>query len=129
MGESGVRGFGWRDMTDEILKRIDALAAKLGVASDHLWRVLTQQARIEAIEDLAWAALFFALSGASIWAIRWVIARRDDDNIPGELGVVSVIAALVFFVVACNCIAGTPGMFLNPEYWALKQILETVKGK
>ena len=33
----------------EVLKRIDALAAKLGVAADHVWAVLVRQAQVEVI--------------------------------------------------------------------------------
>ena len=36
-------------MKEEVLTRLDVLAAKLGVAADHLWMVFTQQALLEGV--------------------------------------------------------------------------------
>lgn len=110
-------------MTDEVLKRLDALAAKLGVASAHLWEVLTRQARIEAIEDVFWALMWLTISVFLGFVSKILFFKKEQP----DAGLVVAIVSLVCFVAACGCISNTPGMFFNPEYWALKQILDTLK--
>jgi hypothetical protein len=113
-------------MTDEILKRLDVLAAKLGVTAGHLWGVLVAQAKIEAIEDIIWAALWAALS-----LVLGLVARKlyesNDENDNAALGIVLIGVAVGFLLISAAMISGTLGMLLNPEYWALKKVLEAMK--
>ncbi len=113
-------------MNGEILKRLDALAAKLGVTADHLWGVLIRQARIEAYEWIAWGALWLALS-----CLTWYLTIKlyKDDDKDGELLITMGIASLTTTVVGLICMSGTPGLLLNPEYWALKQVAAMLGGK
>ena len=57
-------------MTEEILKRVDALAAKLGVAATQLWAVLVHQARVRLITDVVELFLFAALGFGLVQVIR-----------------------------------------------------------
>lgn len=112
-------------MTDEILKRLDALAAKLGTTAQHLWAVLVREARIEAYEYVAWATLWLVLGAVA--AYRFRCCFKSDDL--GGPAIFCAIVATLFFLIACGCLAGLPGMLLNPEYWALQQVLKAASGK
>jgi hypothetical protein len=117
-------------MKDEILKRVDALAEKLGVASGELWKILVQQAHIVAIQT----GVEIVICGAiSIVGYRWMrrgfaAAEEDDwDSFPAVMigGLLMFFGGTLFAIV--NLIdVWTP--LLNPQYWALQQILETIKG-
>jgi hypothetical protein len=109
-------------MTDEIFKRIDALAAKLGVTASQIWAVLVKQARIEAVEDICWALFWFLLAGL-LSRMAWHAHKKDEES-SGEVIVFGVITAVVCIGVGMAFIAGTPGMILNPQYWALKRLAE-----
>ncbi len=113
-------------MNDEILKRVDALAAKLGVTVDHLWGVLIRQARIEWIEWIVWSILWFVLAAVTGVLIRVIYKREDGD---GDLFITSAIFAAGFVVAGLFCLSNTLGLFLNPEYWALKQVTSILCGK
>ncbi len=110
-------------MTDEILKRIDALAAKLGVTVNHLWAVLVKEARIEALESIGWGLMWFTFS---LYLTLFCKAawKRDDRNLDVPIAVGAI--ALVCFLAACYEVSGTVGMILNPEYWALKEVMKAV---
>ncbi len=113
-------------MNDEILKRIDLLAAKLGVTVDHLWGVLIRQARIDGIEWVAWGCLWFVLAaGLGVW-MRVIYKREDGD---GDTFITVALFATGFVLVGLFCLSNTLGLFLNPEYWALKQVTAMLCGK
>lgn len=103
-------------MSDEILKRIDVLAGKLGVTVEHLWGVLLRQARIEMWMDLAWASIFAA---ATITAAFYVRRRyREDDSVDVE-AIWFIACGLIFMIAAQSAFKE----WMSPEFWALKQII------
>src|SRR5579872_5645879 len=115
-------------MKDEILKRIDALADKLGIASSELWKVLLQQARVEAYIDIGYVGLGLALIVSGVLLIRRGVKMGEDweeypkFSLPGVL--LAAFGIPLFFVYLHS--TWTP--LFNPSYWALQQILETIKG-
>ena len=112
-------------MTDEILKRLDLLAAKLSTTVDHLWGVLLFQARIEAISDgLALVVTLFAAYWVYRWG-RWVAKNENqvDDLVWFPIGVLSVALGVIVFAE----LAYLPTELFNPQYFALHRILESLK--
>ncbi len=109
---------------------INDLAAKLGTTAEHLWAVLIRQAPISASTDI----LLLIASGVALWFALRIISRgmkglEESYNNEG-----TNMAILLFGGVACivSCILAVNlllslGMilagFFNPEYWALKQII------
>jgi predicted membrane channel-forming protein YqfA (hemolysin III family) len=113
-------------ITSELLKRLDALAAKLGTTGEHLWGVLLRQARIEAWSNLMLFVFALIVGCLSCFVISKVSKRDDsDDFIPVSLICILLAIGALAFVVEL------PGeiltKFLNPEYWALKQIVSGAK--
>lgn len=111
-------------MTDEILKRIDALAAKLSVTADHLYGVLVRQAHITAVVDVFWIVLgFIGIWGGVLWIKK---AIKDFDN--GEpffwLGIgIICFGALLISINFNECVTG----FMNPEYLAVDTLKSLFK--
>lgn len=120
-------------MNEEILKRIDLLAAKLGVTADHIWAVLVKQARVEAAEWIIWSLFWFILSGACAYMSRWLYKLEKTGNRSHEVEeayfLFAAVPSGIAFVIAAGCLANILTLFVNPEYWALKQIMEMMKGK
>lgn len=113
-------------MTDEILKRLDALASKLGITVAYLWGVLVKQARVEAIQDVGIVAIWVVLTGLSFWAARWIYKDETEKDCGGLivfLGCVCLgsLALTLYFVFAAIT------EVMNPEYWALKQVVTIMK--
>ena len=115
-------------MDDKTLQALTALAAKLGTTAEYLWGVLLKQAPISGALDLAVIA---AWAAACVWLVR-LVRRKTTGPAPAwndEMGrVFSWIGAgltcfLVFFVGALS-IPDAVTAIVNPEYWALRQILK-----
>ena len=115
----------------EILSRLDALAAKLNVTAQYLWGVLVRQARIEAVGDIA---LMLFLSGLTYGAYRifkFMAAKIKAENFPDEWMFFTqgflIFSMSVLTIVNIHTAIDILTPLLNPEYWALQQILNVCK--
>lgn len=102
---------------------IDHLAAKLSVPTAHLWEVLIRQQRIDVIQCVVFLALFGV--GVRVWFRAFWGKKRSDDQLLGMifsggfLGILSIIGIIWTFTAV--------GELLNPEYYALKEILSALR--
>lgn len=102
----------------EILIR--ELAEKLGTTAEHLWGVMVAQALVNASIT---AIIITALMIATGFFYK-KLPKFDDDNgitifLWGAWGWLAVISFISFMVEVPMIVTG----FLNPEFWALKQLL------
>lgn len=118
-------------MNEQIAKGLELLAAKLGVGAEVLWGALVRQAAIDSACSLIIGALtvlggYFYFKKLLPWA-----QRNGGDNELGSIvatilgGVVLLLFSVALVVSLDVIVAG----FINPDYWALKQILSAVKSK
>lgn len=104
---------------DQIL---GVLAERFGTTASHLWDVLIRQAYIEAASGVAW--FVFALV-----VTFWVIRHRDDewasDDMMGpSIAMIFVgVSTLVFLITGAGAFISGVEAALNPEYFALKEVL------
>jgi len=123
-------------MNETTEKLIRDLAEKLGTTADHLWGVLCRQAPISGITNLlvigAWATLI-------IWGFKllsrktktppktekdpYPSAEWEGDGMALAWAIWGIGALITMLVVGC-ALEGIAGSLLNPEYWALKQIVK-----
>ena len=106
-------------MQEELLNRLDALAAKLGVGGEHLWEVLLQQAQVEAWFYSLWAVLGAAVLGAGLIGIAYFIKEEA-----APIFILPIFAGAIIFI---PCLHRAFTAFYNPEYWALQKIMETIQ--
>jgi hypothetical protein len=112
-------------LSEELLKRLDALATKMGTTVDHLWPVLLRQQRIEGIYDVV-VGLLLVVVCVAIWRAtgKYIREHEYDSDIAWPVRVVGIgifgLFALVLFGEAITCL-------LNPEYAALKALAEMFK--
>ena len=115
----------------ELATLLEQLAAKLGTTTEKLWGVLVKQAAISGAVSFI-ESIIFAL--ALIWVFRFIqkkttpTGERDRSDWEDEgKGIAwigfAIIAPIVIVSVFCS-IENTINAFLNPEYWALSQILK-----
>lgn len=93
-------------MDSTIQKLIEAVVN----ASPHIWEILVRQVYIE-----AWCGVAAAL--AFLFAGYWFVRRQDFDA-RGMMFLIGVIAACFLFPAIPR--------FLNPEYYAIRAIIETI---
>lgn len=130
-------------MKEELLKRLDIFASKLGVASEHLWMILVKQAKIIAIQDgieiilygilwiIAYKYILFLLvriGGIDIYNSAISSEYRHKSTGVYVLGItlICTLVIITFFLALSDCYELITG-FYNPEYLAFKKILEQLK--
>lgn len=120
-------------LTEELLKRLDLLAAKLGTTAQYLWGVYVKQAQVEVVCSLITiliCLLVCAGVAVALFKLR-ALPWTDSYGEPTVAGVLrgllgGSIAAVAFTIIVCT-VSGLPTLLLNPEYWALQQIVAALK--
>ena len=103
---------------------IEKLAEKLGTTAEHLWEVLIRQAPITSGTELIVDAI---LLGATCWLWKFLWSypwKHEEYGCTKEvtLGAAAVFTAIIIISIALSLPSIFAG-FLNPEYWALQQII------
>lgn len=117
------------DWKAELLKRLDAIGEKLGVAANHLWAVLVRQGVAVGIEDcligLVWLGLWIAALAISAKIRAYGRKEDDGDFIFGGYTALA-IGQLLLIGAGTYLFSGIVELY-NPEFYALQQILSTLK--
>jgi hypothetical protein len=119
------------DMQKELLARLDALAAKLGVTADALWQIYLSQAHIEGIQNIISGSIALGISiGLSVFGYKLIKKGLEDNYDDFEFlcggSIVCVVSLLVFFgAVAFGYSAYTE--LANPGFWAFCALAGAIK--
>ena len=116
-------------MNDNITQLLEKLATELGTTAEYLWAVLIAQAPISAMVSTI-HIIIVILTGIFLFQLHRHFIKKEVYYETEELAVFPMllgsilwgIYALVAIFSISNIITG----FLNPEYWALKQILNLI---
>lgn len=120
-------------MNQQLSKLLEKLATKLGTTTEYLWGVLLRQARISATITLFYLILFTTI-GIILFKLHRKFIKTDarDHNLyyhQEELGVIMAVAAILWGICFAWSVCSLPNIFngyTNPEYWALKEILNAL---
>lgn len=142
---------------DKAMELVEQLATKLGVAAEYLWAVLIKQQYADGIVDIILAAFsFIVLVVVTIYVPKLYTKYfneykqlREDriNNGTGYLGSYTTsslredhcrdmyeavrawgiaISIAVFILMMVYAVSGVKQV-INPEYYALKEVLDTIK--
>lgn len=140
----------------EAIELLETMAVKLGVAVEHLWSILVKQQIADGVTDIILAVFFVTVVILTLIFAPKFAKRADDeykrlkedrqnngtgfkhsykipsfeedhyenlkDNIPGVaifIGLLSLVLALVFATCGIK-------ELINPEYFALKEIMNAI---
>ena len=128
-------------MEEKAFEYIDAIAANLGVAAEHVYGALLKQAMVSGVRSLVYIILCLAVVYMVIRMLKKVYTDVKDGNnnsifLDGwEISAAGItasfaggIALFILFIAIIANISNASTALLNPEYWALKEILDTIKG-
>ncbi|MED2979507.1 hypothetical protein P4284_22870 [Bacillus swezeyi] len=120
---------------DKAMEYIDKLAAKLGVAAEHVYGILVKQQIVNGVICVVSTIVILALLGiALLKLIRKGIEHqktlRSFYTSPYTIVAVLVgIALALVVIVSFFVIPIGINQIINPEYYAIKEILDTIGGK
>lgn len=128
-------------MEDKVVEILRRLADKLGVASQYIWEALVREQRIKGYGYLAaWIlgviAVIVGIKFGLYFYKKGVHIRKDstrewdEEHIPAFVWCISssIVSIILTIVLAIN-IPTILGMILNPQYFALKDLMMMVHGK
>ena len=122
-------------MDEHYQQLIDTLATKLGTTAEHLWGVLIRQAPISGAVNLVLCITMFVAAWRLIVFVKrktTVPEKTEDNKFPhaewgGDEAMLGWGIALFTAAVAVFCTLSSASTiiaaFVNPEYWALKELL------
>ena len=117
-----------QSVVQDVGSLIDKLAEKLSIPAAHLWSVLIRQAYVTLWQDALLVMVFVVLAafGTLLWRKSNTFA--DDDARFGSR-ILVIIGSALLLILSLACIREIITVVLNPEYYALQQILDTIKQK
>ena len=119
--------------TVEVLLR--DLASQLGTTTEYLWEVLVKQAPIDATINLIQCLSVFPFLFLFYKWYKWISNNKEKLYNNNELETLHYVGLYLVGLLLTICTVGSiialPTVlsgYLNPEYWALNQLLEVLKG-
>ena len=136
---------------DKAMELVEQLATKLGVAAEYLWAVLVKQQYVDGIADIILvvfgiAVMIVLIIGAPKLTAKYLneyTQLRDDrlknrgysfssieeDHCKEMYEIIPYLAftigLCVFIFTLCFVVSGVKQV-INPEYYALKEVLDTI---
>ena len=120
-------------MNDQTIVLIDRMAEKLGTTSEYLWGVLLKQAPISATITVFYFVIILFL-GYGIYRLHLWLREEDEDGRSrywhnDDLAIPMAVAAIIWaglFVIWFLTLGNAINGYINPEYWALEKILNSI---
>lgn len=126
-------------MNEQTAKLLEQLANKLGTTSEYLWNILLKQAPIDATVTLL-QTLFLFFVGWVLWKVHKKLLSKPtgqdyydsyykEYDVGAVLPMVLVTVVWGIMMIVCFYYFGSiVSGYFNPEYWALKEILNSLRG-
>lgn len=128
-------------MEQEILKRLDLLAGRLGIAATQIWQFTVRQAWVGALSSLLWLVSLLA-----VFIVSYRLFRGAWRNLPDDMAAYNSMAAyndyngamcisiivlsgagmLITGIASISLLSGIVTRLLNPQYWAFQEILRQI---
>ncbi len=115
------------ELQSQIGRLLAELAEQLGVAVEVMWAALIKQAYVEFVIWIV-GILFTAALWVATKKLHAAVEKGYESPSAGELmvaitGVIALALSIGLIAAGYDAITG----LLNPEYWALKEILSALK--
>jgi hypothetical protein len=119
--------WGSQIMDSNTEKLIRELADKLGITAGHLWAALVRQAPISGTVDLLMCVVVVALLVCSYRRLRRFDPGHDFRELFCGVWFLWGAAAFSTSMVIGSSLSKIAAAFFNPEYWALRQLIDNIQ--
>ena len=114
-----------KEVIEVIATALQPLAEKLGTTAQYVWGLQVRQAYVEGFIALGGLMFGIFLCGLSVWLVKHLTNERGYDILD------VFIFIFLFFIIGLTFIfinfSTVLGCFINPEYYALQQLIKLVK--
>lgn len=119
-----------KEWIDAVSQVVNEMASKLGVASEHIYKIYTKQMFYEGLMEVVSSILFSALVIVLFYYLSKFLYRTAEKTADGGYHVFNLIlgiAVLLTVSFQLNDIRVGAMMMFNPEYYTMKDLLDSVK--
>jgi hypothetical protein len=121
---------------DDMKQGITALSQSLKVGAEYVFTIMVRQ---QVVNSVMYVIVYIVLFGVCLLLLRWNLSHKKEmdkeenwldgykDGRGIALLIVSCFISVISFIVLFVTIGHTVMGFINPEYGALKEILEFVR--
>lgn len=134
-----------KDVVDTIMPYLSAAAEQLGTTAAYLWQLQVKQAYVFGIVGTIKYIVWIALCCVGYKVIKYFVKNYNEKNqlyTEGELTFKQfdnategcIYIPFIIVAVAFGLYLSLPSLnelatvFINPEYWALNQVISLLKG-
>ncbi len=113
---------------EEVMTRIDVLAAKLGVTAEYLFGVYVKQAYVEVMQFVAFFSVWIIVFGVTMLTLKKSMQTSWDN--PTFCNISVIIGGILSLIIGMVVLVESKGVFacyFNPEYFAFNKILSNLK--
>jgi hypothetical protein len=118
----------------KVFEIIEKLSEQLGTTSNQVFEILTNQMFIRGIHGIVWSVFCLIVIIGLIYLIKNLHSQYiaestsySDKETLALCMLLSCISIIVFTVVLFVNTNSTIGHFYNPQYYALKEIVDLIK--
>ena len=113
---------------EQVIEWVNQIASLFGELAPEVWRILVTQAYVEGAQSVVLAIASLVIMWRVGKGVRW--AWLEEDGSGDGIGMMMILGIvwLVGGVIATVAISKSLGYFINPEYYALMDILRPVMG-
>jgi len=116
----------------ELTELLAKLAEKLGTTTQYLWGVLIKQASVEIYIFISIFVLTVIGVIITTLLLKYTQKYWDEEDTPAiawfslTLGIVCAFETVIGLVYSLTNIADVITSIINPEYWALQEVLKSI---
>ena len=114
----------WTDLIQKLIDLVEQTAPEL-------WRIATRQVVVNGVRDLIFGLVFIAALIVSVGMIKKLLQKQDyagDIEISSVIGLLLIgVCDLFFAIQGLLDIYNVLGYFLNPEYYAIRVLMDLVQ--
>lgn len=109
-------------MNEQTGKLIRELADRLGTTAEHIWGVLVRQALISGITNLIVCAAWCVFIAWGYRLLRRKTKGWETEGLALAWSLWCIVAISMIIIAGCS-LESIVAALINPEYWALKQVI------
>lgn len=122
---------------EKLSEAVKVMADKLGVAAEKLYPILIKQAYVEGYINLFYAIMCLLLALVVILIVKHLLKKRNmykqtnkynsEDDTYAYGALFASFIATILIVITAGCANWAVRALYNPEWYAIKMILDLVK--
>ena len=113
-------------LSEEVLSKLDALAAKIGVTVEQVWLWVVKQQYVDAIYYSITASIFIIITTTMMILTKKYWEKIEKESLEGFFVGVNIVVSIITIITISIALTAIPNVF-NPEYWALKDLMGMIK--